>query len=166
MASRPSKGRTFAVATGLAGLAVAGVWYLYQLGEPARAGLLEPENPEMVAQGQEIYAARCASCHGAGLEGEPDWKSPGADGLMPAPPHDETGHTWHHPDQVLFDLTKLGVAKAANLPGYKSAMPAFGAALSDREIVAVLSWIKAQWPAEVQAQHDQINARFAADRAR
>ena len=26
--------------------------------------------------GRELYAANCASCHGANLEGQPDWKTP------------------------------------------------------------------------------------------
>ena len=49
-----------------------------------------------------LYAENCASCHGAKLEGQPDWRSPGPDGVMPAPPHDRTGHTWHHGDGMLF----------------------------------------------------------------
>jgi mono/diheme cytochrome c family protein len=76
---------------------------------------------------------------------------------MPAPPHDATGHTWHHSDQLLFDITKHGVAKAAKLKDYDSAMPAFAGALSDAEIVAVLSWIKSQWPPEIRRQQDEVN---------
>ena len=37
---------------------------------------------------------------------------------------------------------------------------AAGQPLSDDEIVAVLSWIKAQWPLEVQQRHDEINAQY------
>jgi len=29
--------------------------------------------------------------------------------------------------------------------------------LSDAEIVAALSWIKAQWPADIRAKHDAFN---------
>ncbi|MBL4645745.1 MAG: c-type cytochrome, partial [Rhizobiales bacterium] len=50
----------------------------------------------MVKKGAVIYAEYCASCHGADLEGQPNWQSPDADGKMPAPPHDQRGHTWHH----------------------------------------------------------------------
>ena len=28
--------------------------------------------------------------------------------MLPAPPHNETGHTWHHPDEMLFAITKYG----------------------------------------------------------
>ena len=77
---------------------------------------------------------------------------------MPAPPHDASGHTWHHPDQLLFDITKLGIAKAVKLKDYDTAMPAFAGTLSDAEIVAVLSWIKSQWPPEVRRHQEEIDA--------
>ncbi len=111
----------------------------------------------MLKQGALIYQARCASCHGVKLEGQANWRERGPDGRLPAPPHDETGHTWHHPDDVLIQLTKEGVAKAAGLPDYVSNMPAFGDSLSDADIVAVLSWIKSQWPSEIRSQHDDLN---------
>ena len=74
---------------------------------------------------------------------------------MPAPPHDETGHIWHHPDQHLFDVTKSGVG--ALLPGYETDMPAFADTLSDEEIWAVLAYIKSTWPPEIQLRQDRRN---------
>jgi S-disulfanyl-L-cysteine oxidoreductase SoxD len=65
--------------------------------------------------------------------------------------------TWHNPDELLFRITKFGVAKAANLKDYESAMPANEGTLGDEEIVAVLSWIKSQWPADVRSHHDELN---------
>lgn len=127
----------------------------------AEGALLRPGDEQIVAAGAAIYEANCASCHGADLKGEPDWQAPGDDGLMPAPPHDETGHTWHHPDEILFAITKYGVAKTANLKDYKSAMPVYEGVLSDEEIIAALSWIKAQWPAEIRQRHDEMNALYA-----
>lgn len=120
-------------------------------------GLLRPDDAKTTALGATIYQARCAACHGAHLEGQPDWRVRDAAGRLPAPPHDASGHTWHHPDAVLFAITKHGVAQAANLPGYDSAMPAFDGVLTDAEIVAVLSWIKAQWPADIRRQQDEVN---------
>lgn len=61
-----------------------------------------------VERGTPLYAENCASCHGVNLEGQPNWRSPNADGTPPAPPHDDTGHTWHHSDKLLFEYTKLG----------------------------------------------------------
>lgn len=118
---------------------------------------LRPDDAAVTALGQKVYAAQCAACHGARLEGQSNWRERGPDGRLPAPPHDPSGHTWHHPDELLFRITKHGVAKAANLKDYASAMPAYDGVLSDVEIVAALSWIKAQWPADIRARHDELN---------
>lgn len=93
------------------------------------------------------------------MQGQPNWRQRGPDGLLPAPPHDASGHTWHHGDELLFRITKFGVAKVANLNDYATAMPAFEGVLSDEEIIAVLSWIKSQWPTEIRARHDKFNAQ-------
>jgi mono/diheme cytochrome c family protein len=121
---------------------------------------LRPDDLKLVALGKKVYDANCASCHGARFEGEANWRERGDDGLLPAPPHDETGHTWHHPDAVLFALTKYGPAVMAG-DGYKSAMPGFEGALSDEEILASLSYIKSRWPDEIRQRHDQINQSAA-----
>lgn len=120
--------------------------------------LLRPDDMRLLVLGQKVYAAQCAACHGQRLEGQPNWRERGADGRLPAPPHDASGHTWHHPDDVLFRITKHGVVKAANLKNYESAMPAFENRLSDEEIIAVLSWIKSKWPPEIRARLDRMNA--------
>jgi mono/diheme cytochrome c family protein len=102
-----------------------------------------------VALGEKLYASHCASCHGANLEGQPDWRKRLPNGRLPAPPHDASGHTWHHPDEVLFAITKHGLVPPYAPPGYKSDMPAFGGKLSDQEIRAVLGYIKSRWSPEV-----------------
>ena len=121
---------------------------------------LRPEDEDLTGLGAEIYVQSCASCHGAALEGEEDWQSANADGTLKAPPHDETGHTWHHADELLFRITKFGTAKGAGIEDFQSNMPAFEDSLSDREIIAVLSWIKAQWPDEIRERHDMMNERM------
>lgn len=111
----------------------------------------------VVAQGKSVYRTYCAGCHGANLEGQPNWHVRDAMGYLPAPPHDETGHTWHHRDQLLFDLTKYG-PKHLTGDDYKTRMPAFENILSDDDIIAVLSYIKSTWPDEViQIHNSQIN---------
>ena len=118
---------------------------------------LRPDDTAVLVQGKRVYDAHCAACHGARLEGQPNWRERDASGRLPAPPHDASGHTWHHPDEVLFRITKFGVAKAANLKDYDSAMPAYEKVLSDAEIVAVLSFIKATWPPGIRQKHDEVN---------
>jgi mono/diheme cytochrome c family protein len=104
----------------------------------------DPGDAAKVALGAKVYAAHCTACHGARLEGQPNWRQKLPNGRMPAPPHDEEGHTWHHPDEVLFGITKNGMKDYAP-PGYESDMPAFGDKLSDDEIWAVLSFIASHW---------------------
>lgn len=125
-------------------------------GSVASVGAADPDDPALVALGEEVYAEHCASCHGAELEGEPDWQRALPDGTFPAPPHDASGHTWHHPDALLFGITKFG-GQALAPPGFKSSMPAFGDQLGDREIWAVLAFIKSRWPAEIRAAQQQRN---------
>ena len=137
------------------GVGAAVVWKADPAAE--RPVQLRPDDAAVTALGQQVYTARCAACHGARLEGQPHWRERGPDGRLPAPPHDASGHTWHHPDELLFRITKHGVAKAANLKDYVSAMPAYDGVLSDAEIVAALSWIKAQWPAYIRVRHDELN---------
>ncbi|WP_287105511.1 c-type cytochrome [Mesorhizobium sp.] len=124
-------------------------------------GILKPDDAGVIARGEAVYVAHCASCHGKNLEGQPGWKAQDKDGFLPAPPHDESGHTWHHPDTLLFRITKLGVAEAANLTDYKTRMPAFGGLLTDADIIAALSYIKSRWPEDMRRRHDELNRVFA-----
>ncbi len=117
---------------------------------------------EDVTRGEAVYMERCASCHGANLEGQPNWRVRLPDGRLPAPPHDETGHTWHHPDAVLFELTKYGPQVIAGAD-YVSDMPAYAEELSDSDIWAVLSYIKSRWPTQMQARSEMINRAYEAD---
>jgi mono/diheme cytochrome c family protein len=125
------------------------------LAAPA-AAFLRGRDPD-VQKGRALYVQHCASCHGADLEGQPDWRSPDEHRLYPAPPHDETGHTWHHDDAMLIDyITRGGQAVLDDMGvSFTSGMPGFKTVLSDDEIVAILDYIKSTWPErvrEIQAQ--------------
>ena len=123
-------------------------------GDDARA---DPRDGGRVARGASIYAQHCATCHGAKLEGQPNWRVRLPNGRMPAPPHDESGHTWHHPDRVLFEITKNGVVPPYAPAGYATDMPAFAATLVDEEIWSVLAYIKSHWiSAEVLAARREM----------
>lgn len=119
---------------------------------------LKSEDLNVVQAGEKIYLANCASCHGVNLEGQPDWRIRDENGLLPAPPHDASGHTWHHADDLLFELTKYGPAVVIRDESYKSAMPAFKGILNDDEIIAALSYIKNSWPKEEREWQDKVNS--------
>jgi mono/diheme cytochrome c family protein len=118
------------------------------------------QDAAVVDEGAAIYRVHCASCHGADLEGQPDWRVRMDNGRLPAPPHDATGHTWHHPDAVLIDITTRGTAAVVGR-GYESDMIGYQDLLSPEEIIAVLSYIKSTWPPEVIEIHTEINRAAA-----
>jgi mono/diheme cytochrome c family protein len=149
--------RTFTGVAAAATIAVAAlaVWWWYGL-TGTSTGMADHTNPALVATGQAVYLQHCAACHGSNLEGQPDWQRRGADGRLPAPPHDVTGHTWHHPDRVLFDIVMDGVEKHAPA-GYRSNMPAYRGVLSAQEAWAVLAYIKSTWPSHILKRQQQID---------
>ena len=101
-----------------------------------------------IEAGGGLYADNCASCHGANLEGHPNWRSPNDDGVLPAPPHDRSGHTWHHDDELLFEYTKFGgktALEVRGVSGFTSGMPAFDKTLTDDEIWNILAYIRSTW---------------------
>ena len=119
----------------------------------------ELENRDL-ENGQRHYEQHCGSCHGMNLEGQPNWQSPGADGVLPAPPHDVTGHTWHHDNQMLFNYTKYGgmaYFAALGLTDIKSGMEGFGHVLTDDEIWNILAYIRSTWPLRVQQIQNSRN---------
>ena len=141
----------FAVLVALA-LTGAGLWVGFGRSDSGSA-----VSAERIALGRSLYAEHCASCHGANLEGQPNWRNRRPNGRMPAPPHDASGHTWHHPDEALFRVTKEGSAAVAG-GGYESDMPGFGEIMTDAEIRAVLAFIKSSWPERRRNVQEQRNA--------
>ena len=113
------------------------------------------KDAQAVEKGKVIYFAECASCHGSSLEGQANWKQRDPNGYLPAPPHDVSGHTWHHDDQLLFKLTKFGVQSIAGKE-YKSNMPAFEKKLTDEQIWHVLAYIKSEWPKDLAQRHTEM----------
>lgn len=121
---------------------------------------IDPTDNQLVAVGHQVYGRACASCHGAQLEGQPNWRVRLPNGRMPAPPHDANGHTWHHPDALLFGIVKEGLVPGKYAPpNYASDMPAFGGTLNDEEIRAVLAYIKSTWPKRELAYQREIERR-------
>lgn len=115
--------------------------------------------------GRALYVERCAACHGVNLEGQPDWRSPDASGHYPAPPYDETGHTWHHDDAMLIDYIARGGQAVLDDMGvtFTSGIPGFGSMLSEAEIDAILDYIKSTWPDHIRDLQAQRSNAAAAD---
>ncbi len=111
---------------------------------------LPNEDAGTVDDGLIVYHSHCAACHGQKLQGQPNWKIPDATGLLPAPPHNDSGHTWHHADDQLFEMVKYGPAVAMKDPDNKSMMPSFKKLLSDEDIIAVLVFIRSTWSSELK----------------
>ncbi|MBZ0306536.1 MAG: c-type cytochrome, partial [Anaerolineae bacterium] len=120
---------------------------------PTLPGYVEPPKPTLpvdISQfpiapdpaGQELYETHCADCHGINGEGQypDDPYGVNEEGLLGAPPHTNNGHTWHHPDPVLFEIIYNGQEASGFLP-----MPAFKEQLSPDEIVSILAYIKMWW---------------------
>ncbi len=123
----------------------------------ADKSMANPDDSQQVTRGKSVYAQHCISCHGSHLEGQANWRERLPNGRMPAPPHDASGHTWHHPDAVLFDIIKHGLVPGKTAPpGYRGDMPAFST-LSDEEIWAVLAYIKSSWPQHIRKSQREMS---------
>jgi mono/diheme cytochrome c family protein len=156
MLSAVLKYRRQRLASGAGAAAVVAVAATVVLWQPWRTqDAADADNPRLVAAGRTVYAEHCASCHGKNLEGQPRWRERLPNGRLPAPPHDASGHTWHHPDRQLFEITKNGVT--GMVPGYQSDMPAFASSLSDEQIWAVLAFIKSGWPEDIRQRQERLN---------
>jgi mono/diheme cytochrome c family protein len=151
------------IALGIAAIALVAGIGIASLPEGEPEVLLVWNDLATLARGEALYEKECAGCHGslAASQAERALFSKAHD----APPHDETGHTWQHPDYALFELTKTGeVAELCKVLD-EGGMPVFGEALRDREIVDVLSYIKSTWPPEIRAEQEATNALYASQNA-
>ncbi len=90
----------------------------------------------LVNKGAALYQANCQSCHGGAAGGS----------LRDIPPpHNASGHTWHHPDQQLTEIILNGLD--ISLPG-ESKMPAFKDKLNAEDVQAILALLKTWWTPE------------------
>ena len=123
-----------------------------------QAGTAAPEVPPLptlnsdeIALGQAVYAEYCTECHGENLEGEADWQKQNEDSSFRSPPHDASGHTWHHSDNLLLESIRRGGTRLPDNIGGTSAMPAFAEVLNEQQMAAVLIYIKSTWPNDIVA---------------
>lgn len=147
-----TKHRRYVSVAALSVAALSGLFLSNEFG--SAQGGYEPD----LVRGQAVYTQACAACHGARLEGEANWRMRGPDGRLPAPPHDASGHTWHHSDRVLLDIVTRGTAAVAG-GVYESNMPGFGEVYSGEELIDVLEWIKTQWPKRERHHQARMTAQ-------
>jgi mono/diheme cytochrome c family protein len=98
---------------------------------------------QQVAQGEPLYQANCAGCHGIDAAATPNWREADENGHYPPPPLNGTAHAWHHPLPLLIKTIKQG---GVPLGGQ---MPPFEMLLTDTEIHAILAWIQSHWSDEI-----------------
>ncbi|HUE45801.1 MAG TPA: cytochrome c [Aestuariivirgaceae bacterium] len=150
--------RSWLIGGALAAVAVAsvGISILWSSAEPGHGEAAL--DADVLAAGRVLYQTHCASCHGVDLEGQPNWQTPLPNGRLPAPPHDATGHTWHHADGVLLRITREGSAAVVGA-GYESDMLGFGGLLTDSEMRSILDFIKSTWPERERLYQAEMTKR-------
>ncbi len=90
----------------------------------------EEEQP-ILALGERLFQANCASCHGVSGEGY-------ADEDLPAPAVNGSEHAWHHGDEQILGMIQNG----------GRFMPAVGAEWAQEEREAVWIYAKHWWTSE------------------
>lgn len=105
------------------------------------------------------YNRNCAHCHGYGGEGQhPNTIERTINlGYHLVPPHDASGHTWQHPDQLIFETIKYGVQAPTNF----YVMTPFDEQLTDEEILAVIEYISLWWTDEQLNWQAQLTEQFS-----
>lgn len=91
---------------------------------------IEPQDPELVAQGSDLYAASCAECHGADLRGTE--RGPSHLSFLYEPNHHGDG--------------AFQVAVMAGVPQHHwdfGSMPPIGG-LTDAEVEAIIAFVREQ----------------------
>jgi mono/diheme cytochrome c family protein len=108
-----------------------------------------------IAQGKRLYLQNCAQCHGVMGAGQFPLAplEPDATGRIGAPPHNETGHTWHHSDVLLIRYVTDG--GFADLTRFYE-MPAFKNKLTDEQVLLILAYIKTMWTDEQRMMQRQL----------
>ena len=99
--------------------------------------------------GRSTYVKYCASCHGESAEGQANWELTNESGELPAPPHNEGGHTWRHSDQDLVKIITDGWRDPFNRT-QRLTMPGFKGVLTSSEIKNVVDYLRTLWTSDQQ----------------
>ncbi len=114
---------------------------------PAAPTATPTATPDLIAQGREVYMRECAVCHGERAQGYAD--DPGA------PPLDDTGHAWHHPDQQIYGWIVNGKLALAG-----EGMPALGDRLTEQEVRAVIEYLHSLWTEDQLETQQDVTTRY------
>jgi mono/diheme cytochrome c family protein len=116
-----------------------------------RGDVMNPAQVALASEGKAVYAASCATCHGANLQGG------ASSGASPVPPPlDATGHAWLHSDADLFEMVKYGLANCSD--GASPTMPPLGDQLGDNAIRGALAYIKSTWPTPIRRVQSALDS--------
>ena len=97
--------------------------------------------------GATLYEANCVKCHGGRTGGK----------LKDMPPrHNANGHTWHHADQQLKDMTLNGITFSLE----EQRMPAFKGKLSEEDVRAILAYIKTWWTEDQRDEQRKVTEQW------
>jgi len=112
----------------------------------------------VLLDGKANYDLYCAHCHGYSGEGQiAESLQVTLDlGMITVPPHDSTGHTWQHPDQLLLRVTREGVVN----PLAQYPMPPFAGTLTDEQIMNIYAYIRLWWTDEQRAHQQRVTERW------
>ncbi len=95
-------------------------------------------------EGAILYAANCQTCHG---------DQDGVGRIEAAPTHNETGHTWHHPDAQLRSWVLDGKFGYSQMPGFKDT-------LTNANVESILTYIKIWWTSEQRESQADVSVRY------
>ncbi len=101
-------------------------------------------DPFALMEGEAIYKAECAGCHGKDMEGQPGWPAAGQDGHLPAPPLAGKTPASRRTFPELVSITRLGVVPPQT--GQGGSHPAFAGKLTERQVENVVHFIQSRWP--------------------
>lgn len=88
----------------------------------------------------DVYTKECAVCHGAALEGNPEWRQSLFGNLDHAPPLDGRGRATEQPDRTLIKTIRRGVT-----PGEGHIGTLKTSRFTEQEAREMLQWIKRHW---------------------
>jgi S-disulfanyl-L-cysteine oxidoreductase SoxD len=113
---------------------------------------VEVQSQSPAKRGSYLYETHCKACHG---DRNGNGRTAGAS------PHNEKGHSWHHPDTQLIDWVLNGKFRA-------EAMPRFKSTLTEEDVRSILRFIKGWWTPEQRKIQQDVSRRYqeALDRDR